>query len=137
LASRPFFVEKREKAELSKNLIIWKEGAFGYYPKNSLFLLSFFRRKKEQNSQTKPSKKLRFLEASYKKARNLRRRFLPKAKLALKAEGFVWEEEPFFGNRRFWIRACRKIYDFLEAPSFFTNLRLGTGLEACCPLPTL
>jgi hypothetical protein len=44
----------------------------------------------------KPPKNYVFWKASYNKARNLRRRFLPKAKLALKAEGFVWEEEPIF-----------------------------------------
>jgi hypothetical protein len=39
----------------------------------------------------KPPKNVVFWKASYNKARNLRRRFLPKAPLL---------EEPFFGNLR-------------------------------------
>jgi hypothetical protein len=46
----------------------------------------------------KPPKNVVFWKASYNKARNILRRFLPKAPLALKASGFVWEEEPIFWN---------------------------------------
>jgi hypothetical protein len=82
-ASYPFFIEKR-----IRRLLIIRLGTFG-----SVCLFSYKKRPLRsfppypKNSQTKPPKNVVFWKASYNKARNLRRRFLPKAPLL---------EEPFF-----------------------------------------